>query len=592
MKNFLLVCAFLMGIFQLQAQNYCMTTPQGFGAGTTGGGDATPTVVTTYDDLKTAITTSGDAVIIVSGEITVPEGGMISAVITNKTILGLPGAKLINENQTSGGPGILYIKTGSKNVIIRNLIFVGPGAYDIDGNDNMTVDGCVGLWVDHCEFQDGQDGNFDNKGKTDNVTISWCKFTYLKDPVAGGSGGSDDHRYTNLVGSSKTDAPADGHFSITFQCNYWADGCRERMPRARNAELHILNCYYNTDVSSSTAIGLGGGTNNSTCYVEGTNFASIGTVYKSYTSTDGGTVAVNFVNCLNGKSNVGTVTVPDYNYNFIPVDSVEAAVTNASCGAGATLLVTSDGEISTSCDVPSYFTLSKTTSGDGSGSIKLSPAGGIYEDGTEVTITATADDNSTFDSWSGDLSGTTNPATVIMTADKSINAVFNSNTVYYTLTTSTSGNGTGSVELSPAGGTYEAGTEVTVTAVPANDGSVFDSWSGDYSGTTNPTTITLNSDMSIEAIFTNNTAIKNKSSNTIAIFPTVVDKTFYIQVPDQTSSNMEVQIISISGKIVYYQQKEVVAGTAEINPGSLVKGVYFCKVQLGNTIKTQKIIKQ
>lgn len=335
-------------MFNAFSQDYFMATPQGFGAATTGGGSAAPETVTTFADLKAKITATGAKVILVSGSITIPSGQPIKAVVTNKSIIGLPGAKLINENQSNPGAGILYLKQGSSNVIIRNLVFVGPGAYDIDGNDNLTADGCTNLWVDHCEFQDGQDGNFDNKGLTDNVTVSWCKFTYLKPAVAGGSGGSNDHRFTNLIGSDASDAPADGHYSITFQNCYWGSGCKERMPRARNAELHILNCYYSTAVSGAKAIGLGGGTHNSTCYVESTNFASIAHVYTSYVSTDGGTAAVKFANCLNQgtAADIGTVTIPGYTTTVMPVGQVAGYLTDATCGAGATLQVTAGGVIS------------------------------------------------------------------------------------------------------------------------------------------------------------------------------------------------------------------------------------------------------
>ena len=264
MKNIFFVVIFFFNISTF-GQSYFFNSPEGFGSATTGGGNATPVTVTNYTNLKSNMTASDARVILVSGEITIPSGQPISAVIKNKTIIGLPGAKLINENQSNPGAGIIYLKSGSNNVIIRNLIFVGPGAYDIDGQDNLTSDGCTNLWVDHCEFQDGQDGNFDIKGQSDNVTVSWCKFTYLKPPLAGGSGGSNDHRFSDLLGSSSTDYPADGNFSITFQNCYWAEGCKERMPRARNAQLHILNCYYKTSVPSSLAIGLGGGTNNSSC---------------------------------------------------------------------------------------------------------------------------------------------------------------------------------------------------------------------------------------------------------------------------------------------------------------------------------------
>jgi uncharacterized repeat protein (TIGR02543 family) len=68
----------------------------------------------------------------------------------------------------------------------------------------------------------------------------------------------------------------------------------------------------------------------------------------------------------------------------------------------------------------------------------------------------------------------------------------------YTLTTNTVGNG--SISLNPPGGTYCEGTVVTLTAVP-DAGWEFDGWSGDLTGTTNPTTITMNSNKSVTATF-------------------------------------------------------------------------------------------
>ena len=345
MKKIFISLLFL-SITNLFSQEYYLAAPEGYGAATTGGGDAEPIVVSTFADLKTQLVLTGSKVILVSGEITVPFGQPISAVITNKTLIGLPGAKLINENQSNPGAGIMYLKPGSNNVIIRNLVFVGPGAYDIDGQDNLTADGCTNLWVDHCEFQDGQDGNFDIKGLSDNVSVSWCKFTYLKPAEAGGSGGSNDHRFSNLIGSSASNAPADGHYNVTFQGCYWASGCKDRMPRGRNLDIHLLNCYYNTGISNSKAIGLGGGTNNSTCYVESCNFANVGTIF-SIASSDGGTVAINYSNCLNmgGASNLGTVTPPSYATTVIPVEDLESYMTDATCGAGATLLVETNGTV-------------------------------------------------------------------------------------------------------------------------------------------------------------------------------------------------------------------------------------------------------
>lgn len=345
-----------------------MSAPEGFGAAATGGG--TPTVsntvtVSTYAALKTALnsTATTNSVILVSGTI---DCVYTSVLLTNKTIIGLPGAKLRNTQITVGdsptsaaNSGTLYIKPGSNNVIIRNLIFEGPGAYDVDGRDNLTNEG-TNVWVDHCEFQDGMDGNFDNKGDADNVTISWCKFTYLKAPTAGGSGGSADHRFTDLVGSSITDFPttdANGRYSITFKNCYWAEGCKARMPRARNAELHILNCYYKTSVSGATAVGLGAGNKGTTCYVEGCNFEQISTI-SSPVSEGSGTVGVKFDGCIKGTPtstgviglDAGTAPAkPTYTYTILPIGDVATYIPNATCGAGATLQVTAAGVISSSC---------------------------------------------------------------------------------------------------------------------------------------------------------------------------------------------------------------------------------------------------
>ena len=186
----------------------------GYAAGTTGGGNASPTLVSSASALQNALNSSNSAVIIITNNITVTDH--ISVTAKNKTLMALPGVKLISNQQNSSNSGILYFKKGSSNIILRNLTFVGPGAYDCNGWDNLCFDGVTKAWVDHCDFQDGCDGNFDNKGLTDNITVSWCRFRYLKSPRAGGSGGSDDHRYSNLVGSSSSDKPSSSSIALSI----------------------------------------------------------------------------------------------------------------------------------------------------------------------------------------------------------------------------------------------------------------------------------------------------------------------------------------------------------------------------------------
>lgn len=60
----------------------------------------------------------------------------------------------------------------------------------------------------------------------------------------------------------------------------------------------------------------------------------------------------------------------------------------------------------------------------GQGDIDLSPFGGVYNDGTVVTLTANPEDFWEFDSWSGDIVSTDSTIDITMDANKSVNATF------------------------------------------------------------------------------------------------------------------------------------------------------------------------
>jgi pectate lyase len=221
--------------------------------GGTTGGTGTETTVRTHVQLKAAIQNENVKVIKIMGTINVPEGaaGVIDfADQSGKTIYGTAGAKIIAIDQTRRNSGILYVKRCT-NIIFRNIIFEGPGAYDTDGGDLLTIDNCQNVWVDHCEFRDGVDGNLDLKNKSNFITVSYTKFDYLKRPRAGGSGGSNDHRFSNLIGSGD-DAVADrGLLKVTFARCWWAKGCVQRMPRVRFGQVHIVNSFFDSPNAKS-----------------------------------------------------------------------------------------------------------------------------------------------------------------------------------------------------------------------------------------------------------------------------------------------------------------------------------------------------
>jgi uncharacterized repeat protein (TIGR02543 family) len=114
-----------------------------------------------------------------------------------------------------------------------------------------------------------------------------------------------------------------------------------------------------------------------------------------------------------------------------------------------------------------------------------------------VQLTANPDPGWIFSGWSGALSGSANPANILMNGNKTVTATFTQ--IQYTLTINIVGSGT--VTRNPNLATYPAGTSVLLTA-NAGTGWTFTGWSGDLNGSTNPDTITMDSDKTVTATFT------------------------------------------------------------------------------------------
>lgn len=426
-KIFSLITVCLLAM-QFVAQNYCASAAFGYGKSATGGGNASPTLVSDLSGLK-AISKAKNKVFIITKSITMTSMVTLQD-MSNVTILALPGVTLTNLQQNSTSSGILYIKR-TDNLIMRNITFVGPGAYDCDGNDNLCFEKVTNAWVDHCDFQDGCDGNFDNKSTTDNVTVSWCRFRYLKEPKAGGSGGAADHRFTNLLGSSSSDKPSDGTYNMTWAYCWWDEGCKERMLRCRNASLHFLNCYWNSSVANYYI-----GPENADCYIEGCTFEGAPKTAKIFYQNYGGTNGAKFVNCTATKglpSNVNnrTVVTPTYTYTALSAANAKTMVTNSSCGAGATLVVTTAGAISSSCDSGvTYYTVTWNANG-GSSSLSSSQVQSGSAIGTLPTATRSG---YTFNGWFTQTSGG---------SQISASTTVSGNITYYAQYTEDSGSGGG-----------------------------------------------------------------------------------------------------------------------------------------------------
>ena len=123
----------------------------------------------------------------------------------------------------------------------------------------------------------------------------------------------------------------------------------------------------------------------------------------------------------------------------------------------------------------------------------VSTEGGTYEEGTEVSITATANEGYRFIGWQGnDI--TSESLTITLNSNQTLQALFELIPIY-TLTVTTSEGG----EVSTEGGEYQEGTEVEVTATP-NEGYEFVGWEGSDE-TSSELTFSINSNLDLSPIF-------------------------------------------------------------------------------------------
>lgn len=150
---------------------------------------------------------------------------------------------------------------------------------------------------------------------------------------------------------------------------------------------------------------------------------------------------------------------------------------------------------------------------EGSGEVLLDPPGGVYAWGTTVTLTSSARPGYAFVSYvdqGGKLVSTSSHYSFALEEDVRLIGWFRAlappSTV--TLTANATPPDGGVVTLSPSGGSYLLGTEVTVSATPAT-GFSFVRFVGDATSNNSVTTVTMNGHKSVTAEFAWNPAVGN-----------------------------------------------------------------------------------
>ncbi|EKD19634.1 uncharacterized protein L3040_002023 [Drepanopeziza brunnea f. sp. 'multigermtubi'] len=283
--------------------------------GTTGGKGGTVTTVSTLAQFSAAANNAKNnditpRIIVVSGTIS---GAQQVRIGTNKTIIGLPGAKFV-------GIGLFVWK--QSNVIVRNIISQNVLAANGDG---ITVQASRNVWVDHCEFYSDLDHDKDYYDGLIDMShgSEWVTFSNLY---------IHDHWKASLIGHSDNNAAEDtGHLHVTHANNYWLN-IGSRTPSLRYGVGHTFNSYFK---SMSTGIDTRDGAQ---ILVQSNVFSNVTQPIAALYSDATGYANV-FDTDLGGAANtapVGTLSATSMPYSYTLLGSANV-VASVMANAGAKL---------------------------------------------------------------------------------------------------------------------------------------------------------------------------------------------------------------------------------------------------------------
>jgi pectate lyase len=243
------------------------SAPIGYGAATTGGGNATPVVVSSFAEAEAALAVyraafkDGAESALVLRYTGTFDYSTITDVCAQHTLEPqLLEVKEMDNVTFEGAPGSsanfgIHINR-ARNVIVRNMTLgLLPGG---DGSDAITIEGngtngdVENVWIDHNELFSSTkddcegagdtefDGLIDIKKGARFITLS---YNFLH-----------DHQKTGLIGFSDSD---DTQRYVTFHHNRY-ENVVSRTPLHRFGFIHIFNNYYGQITGSGINVRMGG----------------------------------------------------------------------------------------------------------------------------------------------------------------------------------------------------------------------------------------------------------------------------------------------------------------------------------------------
>jgi len=252
--------------------------------------------------------------------------------------------------------------------------------------------------------------------------------------------------------------------------------------------------------------------------------------------------------------------------------------------------------------VPSLEPRIVTVNVIGGGVVTRAPDQPSYAYGDTVVVTAIPDTAWVFAGWSGGLTGTENPDTVVVLSDTTITATFEEIVPGdpWVLTVNVVGGGT--VTRTPDQPSYAHGDTVVVSAIP-DTAWAFAGWSGGLNGTQNPDTVVVLSDTTITATFDDvvsgiDVAFDLRSVALGQNWPNPFRQGTAFDYGLPRASEVDIEVYDVAGRRVFVDRVGMTFGGwhryhfdgRDQDRRPLASGVYFYRLTTTEGIVTKKMV--
>ncbi|KAL2796811.1 pectin lyase fold/virulence factor [Aspergillus keveii] len=245
-------------------------TPFGFGAGTTGGGDATPAAPADNDELTQWLADDEPRVILIDKEFNflgdtcvdceccIPDSNscgdsgqnaievgigwcgdspMTTCTYDNAGLSGLevgPNKSIVGVGDAGVIRGTGLRLHGTSNIIVQNIHITELNPQYIWGGDGISLDGCDLIWIDHVKISlVGRQMLVTGYETSGSVTISNCEL----DGATDWSASCDGHHYWTILALGEND-------KVTFANNYIHQTSGRAPKIGAPGYWHVYNNYW------------------------------------------------------------------------------------------------------------------------------------------------------------------------------------------------------------------------------------------------------------------------------------------------------------------------------------------------------------